>query len=210
MQKLCSCLLAGLLGISPEILAQNPPQAAAPQKYKLSIIEDASTVKRVKGGRVSSQVVVQVTDENNRPMPAIAVIFTIPQGSGGATFTTGGLTASATTTTNGMATGSFTATNSSTFSMSVTASTPSGSVTVSVPVNIPSALAAAGAAAGAGAGASHTGLIIGVLAGVGAAGAVAAKVLTGGKNNNNTQTPTQPSTISGQIGTAGGGIFGPH
>jgi hypothetical protein len=204
MRKIGSCLLAYLMGISPGLFAQEQ------QKYKLSILDDASTVKRVKGGRVSSQVVVKVTDENDRPMPAIAIIFTIPQGSGGATFaSTGGLTASVTTNSAGLATsGSFTASASSTFSMSVTASTPAGPLTVSVPVNMPTALASVGSTAAGGGGASHTGLIIGVLAGVGAAGAVAAKVLSGGKNNN--PQPTPPSTISGQIGSATGGTFGPH
>ncbi len=209
MRRIGSAFLACFLGISPGLFAQNPP------KYKLSILEDASTVKRVKGGRVSSQVVVKVTDENDRPMPAIAIIFTIPQGSGGATFAgSGGLTASVTTNSVGVASsGSFTASASSTFSMSVTASTPAGPLTVSVPVNMPAALASSGsstaAASSGGGGASHTGLIVGVLAGVGAAGAVAAKVLAGGKNNNN-QTPQQPSTITGQIGAASGGTFGPH
>jgi hypothetical protein len=202
MRKIGSCLLAILIGISPGLFAQEQ------QKYKLSILEDASTVKRVKGGRVSSQVVVKVTDENDRPMPAIAILFTIPQGSGGTFVTTGGLTAPATTNAAGIATGPFTANTSSTFSMSVTASTPGGPVTVSVPVNVPSALASLGSSAAAGGGGSHTGLIIGVLAGVGAAGAIAAKVLSGGKNN--TPPTPQPSTISGQIGSATGGVFGPH
>ncbi len=206
MKKIASAFLAGLLGISPGIFAQNP------QKYKLSILEDASTVKRVKGGRVSSQVVVKVTDENDRPMPAIAVIFTIPQGGGGASFASGGLTASVTTNSIGVASsGSFTATTTSTFSMSVTASTPAGPLTVSVPVNMSAAAASSSAssAAGGSGGSSHTGLIVGVLAGVGAVGAIAAKVLANGKNNNPTPTP-QPSTVTGQIGAAGGGTFNPH
>jgi len=213
MKTICSCLLVYLVGISPEMLAQNPtPGAPPPQKYKLSILEDASTVKRVKGGRVSSQVVVKVTDENDRPMPAIAVIFTIPQmNGGGAAFANGSLMSSVVTDSTGAASsGSFTAGPTSAFNMSVTASTPSGPVTATVPVNIQAALAASGAAAagaGAGAAASHTGLIIGIVAGVAAAGAVAAKVATGGKNNN---PAPAPASVSGTIGGSSTPVFGPH
>src|SRR5215813_1682548 len=102
MRKIGSCLLAFLIGISPGLFAQ------AQQKYKLSILEDASTVKRVKGGRVSSQVVVKLTYDNDPPMPLIAVIFTIPQGSGGTVAISGGLTALMTTNSACIATGSFT------------------------------------------------------------------------------------------------------
>ncbi len=208
MKTICSCLLVYLIGFSPELPAQNPTPTAP--KYKLSILEDASTVKRVKGGRVSSQVVVKVTDENDRPMPAVAVIFTIPQmNGGGAAFANSSLMSSVVTDSTGVASsGSFTAGPTSAFNMSLTASTPGGPVTATVPVNIQAALAAGSVAGatGAGAAASHTGLIIGIVAGVAAVGAIAAKAATGGKNN---PAPT-PSSVSGSIGGSSTPIFNPH
>ena len=91
--------------------------ATAPQKYKLTVLENASTSKRVKKGRVSSQAVVKVTDENDVPVPGIAVTFMLPQlSSGGATFAAGGLTSMATTNAAGVASsGAFSAATGSSF-----------------------------------------------------------------------------------------------
>src|ERR1035437_463981 len=80
-------LCCGLL--NPALIAEQqapaPAQAAAtPQKYKLTVLEGASSSKRVKKGRVSSQAVVKITDENDVPVAGIAVAFTLPQLSGGA------------------------------------------------------------------------------------------------------------------------------
>src|SRR5690348_4269610 len=77
---------------------QAVPGQAAPQRYKLTVVQNASGAKRVKKNRVSAEAVVEVTDQNNVPVPGIAVSFTIPQlVGGGASFTTGGLTSVATT-----------------------------------------------------------------------------------------------------------------
>ena len=61
----CLCLI-----IHGPVLAQETPSAA---KYKLTIVENASTSKRAKKGRVSSQAVVKLTDENDLPVPGAAI-----------------------------------------------------------------------------------------------------------------------------------------
>src|SRR5713101_2026174 len=77
---------------------------ATNQRYKLTIVEGASTSKRVKKGRVSSQAVVKLTDENDIPVSGIAVAFTIPQlTGGGAAFASGGFTSIVTTNAAGIA-----------------------------------------------------------------------------------------------------------
>jgi hypothetical protein len=163
--------------------------AGSVPKYKLTIVEGASTSKRAKKGRVSSEAVVKITDENDVPVPGIAVSFAIPQ-LGGATFADGTLTSVVTTNAAGVASsGSFSATTGSSFSMSVTASTPGGALTSAVPVTT--------AAAAAGAGIS-TGALVGILAGVGAAAAVGIAVAMKGKGTN-----PPPPVPQGTIGLPG-------
>jgi hypothetical protein len=207
--SIISVLLCGsLLNPGPMAGQQAVPGAApanAAQKYKLTVLEGTSTSKRVKKGRVSSQAVVKVTDENNVPVPGIAVVFTLPQLSGGgAAFATGGLTSLATTNAAGVASsGALSAAAGSSFSISVTASVPGGILTGTVPVSagvVAGAAGAAGAAAGgaaAGAGIS-TGVIVGIAAAV-AAGAIGAAVgLKGGSSSTTTSTtPAATATVGG-------------
>jgi hypothetical protein len=172
-------------------LAQQPAGApAGAPKYKLTVVPDASTSKRVKKGRVSSQVVVRVTDENDVPIPAIAITFTIPQVAGGAAFANGGITAIVTTNAAGIASsGTFSAAAGSSFSVGAAAAVPGGTVTLAVPVTT---AAVAATAAGI-----STGVIVGIVAGVGAAAAaVGIAVAKGG------------GKATGTIGSAGTPTFG--
>jgi hypothetical protein len=201
LRTLCSLGLTSVI-VTPGF---SQPQAnstpAAPPRYQLTVVQNASGAKRVKKNRVSAEAVVEVTDQNNVPVAGIAVSFTIPQlVGGGASFATGGLTSVATTNAMGLASsGSFVAGGNSSFSMSAVASVPGGTVTVSIPVNATALLgagAAGGAAAGGAAGGTaagiSTGLLVGIVAGVGAVAAVVAKVATGGKGT--PATPPAPGT----------------
>src|SRR5258708_2721077 len=128
------CLALGLPGLSPAQEAANVGDNAA--KYKLTILEGASTSKRVKKGRVSSQSVVKITDQNNVPVPGIAVSFILPQlTSGGPAFANGALTSVVTTNAAGVASsGSFAAAAGRTLSVTVTASVAGGVIlTAAVP-----------------------------------------------------------------------------
>lgn len=208
---LCCALANPMLMPGQQATPGAPLANAAPQKYKLTILEGASSSKRVKKGRVSSEAVVKITDENDVPVAGIAVAFTLPQlSAGGAAFATGGLTSVATTTATGIASsGAFSAAAGSTFGVSVAASVPggvvlTGTVSVSTAAAAAAGAAGAGAAGGAGVGAGvSTGLIVGIVAGVGAVAAVAAKVLT-----KSSATPTIPPAVPG-VGTASSITFGP-
>lgn len=182
---------------------QAGPTPAVPQKYQLTVVQNASGAKRVKKNRVSAEAVVQVTDQNNVPVAGIAVSFTIPQlVGGGASFANGGLMSVAYTNAAGQASsGTFVAGTSGSFNMSAVASVPGGTVTVSIPVNAAALLgtaAAAGGAAGGVAGGISTGLLVGIVAGAGAVIAVVAKVATGGNNN----PPAGPASTT-SIGLGG-------
>lgn len=197
-----SIVLTVLL-VSPGLsLSQEVTTPGAPQRYKLTVIQNASSAKRVKKNRVSAEAVVEVTDQNNVPVPGIAVSFTIPQLVGGASFTSGGLSSVATTNAAGVASsGSFVAGSNSSFSISAVASVPGGTVTATIPVNAAALFgaAAAGGAGGAAAGGISTGLLVGIIAGAGVAAGVIAKVATGGKGS------TTPSTTT-SIGLGGASV----
>ena len=214
-------LLVGIALAFPSLTAQEVANAGAnAPKYKLTILEGASTSKRVKKGRVSSQAVVKITDQNNVPVSGIAVSFALPQLiSAGPAFAHGVLTAIVTTNAAGIASsGSIAAAAGSTFSVTVSASVAGGSVlTAAVPVTTATvaavgaagaAGAAAGAAGAAGAGAAagiFTGVIVGVAAAVGAAAVAGVAVSMKGGGGS---TPTTPT---GTIGGPGTPTFGaPH
>ncbi len=217
--SIISVLLCGSL-LNPGLMAgqQTTPETAqanaTPQKYKLTVLEGASSSKRVKKGRVSSQAVVKVTDQNDVPVAGIAVFFTLPQLSGGgAAFAGGGLTSLATTNAVGVASsGAFSAAAGSSFSISVAASVPGGVVlTGAVPVSTAAAAAGAGAAGAAGgaagaAGASagvSTAVIVGIAAAAVAGGIGAAVALTrGGSGSTTPAAPTVGSAVSITFGAS--------
>ena len=190
--ELCGVLIGP--GTAP---AQQTPQTAAqaPQRYKLTILQGASTSKRVKKGTASSQAVVLLTDSNNIPVPGVTVTFLLPEGGGGgASFATGGLTSVVTTNSAGIATsGSISSTAGSTLSVGVSAAAPGGAVTATATI----ATAAAATAA------VSTGLIVAIAAVAVGGAVVAAKVASGGGNK-----PTLPPTPTGTIGTPGTITFG--
>ena len=202
----CSLLNPGLMAgqqATPGAAQTN----AAPQKYKLTVLESSSTSKRVKKGRVSSQAVVKVTDENDVPVPGIAVTFMLPQlSSGGAAFASGGLTSLVTTNAAGVASsGAFSAATGSSFSISVAASVPGGVLTGAVPISTAAAAAGAAGAAGAAAGAAgaagiSTAVIVGIAVAVVAGGIGAAVALKGGSSSTPTSTTTPgPTTTVGSV-----------
>lgn len=166
------------------------------QKYRIEVIEGAAKFRRGKRGKVNSQAVIKVTDENNVPVAGIVVAFTIPMLSGGgASFADGASTTTATTNASGVASASFSvAPDASEFSISATASTPGSAVTASVPVSM-SAAAAAGTAAGV-----STALIATVVA-VGAAAAVGVGVAV--TRGNSASPQTAGGTVPVRIGVGG-------
>jgi hypothetical protein len=212
----CSVLNPGLMA-GQQAIPGGEQANAAPQKYKLTVLEGASTSKRVKKGRVSSQAVVKITDENDVPVPGIAITFTLPQlSSGGAAFASGGLTSMATTNAAGVASsGALSAATGSSFSISVAASVPGGVLTGAVPVSagaVAGAVGAAGAGAAAAGGAAagagiSTGLIVGIAAAV-VAGAVGAAVALKGGSSSSATTPSTPTTPTATVSAASSITFG--
>lgn len=193
LRTISSIVLTALLaspGFSQNPDAQTP---AVPQKYHLTVVQNASSAKRVKKNRVSAEVVVEVTDQNNVPVSGIAVSFTIPQlVGGGASFSNGGLMSVSTTNASGHASsGSYQTGGNSSFDMSVVASAPGAAITLSVPISGAAALAAAGGAAAGGVLGLSTGALVGIIGGLAVVGIVVAKVALSGKSSSSSaSTPT--------------------
>lgn len=197
LSLILSVLLTGVLSPAqvPQAPAATTPPTAGP-RYKLTIVADAATSKRVKKGRVSSQAVVKVTDENDRPMPAIAVLFTIPQiTGGGASFDATGATSMATTDANGVATSGTYTSSAARFDITATASTPSGPVSVAIPVAITAAAAGAGISAG---------VLVLILAAVGGAAAAGIVLGTKGGGSSSSSSGGGVTAATGPTGSISG------
>jgi hypothetical protein len=153
--------------------------AAVPLKLNIIIVEGDGAVNNARQ-RVSREPIVQVTDENNRPVAGAAVIFFLPGSGPGATFPGGANSFTAITGADGRAAANGMQSNSlkGQYQVRVTASYKGVTATTSFQM-----ANAAGAAIGA---TTLWTLII-----LGAAGA-AAGIALGVTSNNGNPTPTKP------------------
>jgi hypothetical protein len=185
--------------------AQSPPP-----KLSLVIVHGADAINNIKL-RTSRETIVQVEDENHRPVAGAAVVFLLPGSGPGGTFPNGAASATVTTNASGQAQMPRMTPNQAAgqFQIHVTATYQGATTTIEIAQS--NVLGAAGAGAGAAAG---SGKLIAILAGVGAAAAAGAVVaMKGGKNSTSTSTSTVPSGPGGPSGTisagSGGAGFGP-
>lgn len=128
--------------------------------------------------RATRQIQVQVTDENDRPVPDVPVIFALGPGDGGTLGSGQSSGASVTVTTNplGVASSSFTAgTTAGTSSVTATVAGTSISTTIGVTTTVATGII--------------TGTTIGIIAGAAAAGTVATVVVVNAQNDENVREP---------------------
>ena len=141
-------------------------------KLKISILDGQGAVNNIKQ-RLAREPVVQVTDENDRPVGGALVTFALPQNGPGTVFSNGARTLTVTADSNGMATASGMSVNAEKgeFLINVSASHEGETATATIEQsNI-----------GGGLSATTIGIIVGAIA----AGAVIAVVATTGGNDNN-------------------------
>jgi hypothetical protein len=84
---LLSLSLASLLAV-PDAAVSSPAQAAGVSKLNLIIVEGEGAINNVRQ-RTAREPIVQVEDENHKPISGAAVIFTLPQNGPGGTFANG-------------------------------------------------------------------------------------------------------------------------
>ena len=184
--------------------ATSTAQEGNQQKLKIVIVEGDGAINNVRQ-RVAREVIVQVNDENDRPIAGVAVSFLLPSSGPGGVFANGTNVLNVATNAAGRAVAGFTPNPvSGAFQVNATASFQGQIATTAISQT--NALAAAGAVAGG----ATTGSVVGATSGgisaatvavVAAAvvGAVAVGVVVAKKEENN--PPTQPPTI--RIGASG-------
>ncbi len=188
------------------LLALSSLPVHAQMPLNIIVVEGDGAINNIRQ-RTARETIVQVEDENHRPVAGAVVTFTLPtQGAGGA-FANGAQTLTVMTNAEGRAAATGLRVNkiAGNWSIRVNASFGDRTGVVSISqTNAAAAAAGAGAAAGA---AISTKLIIIVAAVAGAAAAGGAIAATrGGGSGNNNNSSSAPTTI-----TLGGSTVGsPH
>jgi hypothetical protein len=193
-------LLSGLLALplAPGAMGQDTGG-----KLNLVIVEGEGALNNIRQ-RTAREPIVQVEDENHRPVAGAAVIFALPSRGAGGTFADGSHTLTVTTDAQCRAVAHGLRPNSmqGQYQIQVTASHNGLTATASI---TQSNVVAAGAAGGAAAGAISGKLIaVIVIAAAAAAGGAIYATHSGGSNNSATIPPaTALVTISPGTGTVG-------
>jgi hypothetical protein len=179
----------------PSIAPLRAAQAPETSKLKILILEGQGAINNIRQ-RTARDPIVEVQDENNRPVAGAVVTFLLPDRGPTGTFANGARSLSVTTDAQGRAVATGLQPNSveGEFQIRVSAShqgqVASATITQS---NAVSAAAAAGAGAGAGAGVG-AGKLIAILAIVG--GAVAGGVAYAAQSGNESNGGPPPSRIA--------------
>ena len=202
---LCT-LLAGLVSLQTMSAAsgaaghvQNDPQATPPaDTLKVEILDGEGALNNIKL-RTAREPIVQVTDENHKPVAGAAVLFALPNDGPGGTFLDGSRTITVTTDENGRAVARGLRPNSHTgqFEIRVTANFQ-GQIGHAL-VHQTNALAVGSAVGTTAAGLSIKWLIIGLVAAGATAGGVYAATTAGGGH---TTPPAAATSVGISAGTS--------
>jgi hypothetical protein len=172
----------------------------APTKLHVAVVEGAGAVNNIKK-RTTRETIVQVQDENHKPVAGAAVAFLLPADGPGGTFTGGAKSMSIVTDSAGRAVMPHLQVNSNPGSYSIGVYASHRGAAASATISQSSIV-------GAGAAVSTAG-IIGIVAGVAAAGGVALAVVSKGKSSSaNSSQPGSP-TATGSVSAGSGTVFGP-
>ena len=172
---------------------------AAPSELNIVIVEGEGVTNNIRQ-RVAREPIIQVEDENHKPVAGAVVVFTLPSRGAGGAFADGAHTLTTATNEQGQAVARGFTANNAKGPYQIHVSVSKNGQTANATINM--ANIAAGAAAGAGTATGISGKLIAVIAVVGAAaagGAIAAVKAGGGNNGNGggaTATTITPGTGS--------------
>jgi hypothetical protein len=193
-------LLANLFEIN---FVQTAAYAQAPPMLNILIVEGEGAINNVKQ-RVNRDPIVQVEDENHRPIAGAAVVFFLPDQGASGTFVNGARTLTVTTNAQGRAVATGIRPNNVNGPMQIRVTASFQGVTASAVINQTNAGgggAASSAASGGGLSAgAKVAIILLIVGGAAAGGAVAAT--RGGGGGGSASTPP-PITISAGTPTVG-------
>ncbi len=179
---------------------------SAQQHLNLVVVEGEGAINNIKQ-RTSRATIVQVEDENHRPVAGAAVIFMLPNDGPGGAFLGGAKTAALVTDSNGQAVMPRMQPNQATGPFQIRVNASYQGMQASLAIAQSNAAGAGGAAAPP---AAHTGIsgkTIGIIAAVAAAGAVG--VALGLRGGGNQQPGTPPSAPTGSVTGPTGSSLGP-
>ncbi|MEW5979672.1 MAG: hypothetical protein AB1898_28065 [Acidobacteriota bacterium] len=192
-------LLALQIGLSP-LWAQVTETSAQPgPKLKIVILEGEGAINNIRQ-RTAREPIVQVEDENNRPVAGAMVLFTLPDRGPSATFPDGSKTLITYTDEKGQAKAQGLKPNAVAGNYQILVSATAHGVKASAVINQTNMLVAAATAGGISA---KLITILAIAGGAAAAGVVAA-TSGGGNNTPAPPAPTPTATISVGTPTVGG------
>ena len=184
-QLVTGILLPALLIHSSPLSAQDA-QSPAAGKLNIVIVEGEGAINNVRQ-RVAREPIVQVEDENRRPVAGAAVTFLLPNQGAGASFANGGQSLTITTDAQGRAVARGLRPNNVNGRYEIRVNASHQGRTASATISQTNAVAAATAAAG---GISAKLIAILVVAGAAAAGATVAATRGGNDSGSGGPTPT--------------------
>ena len=192
---LVSLSLSFLLAV-PDV-ARAAPQASAPAKLNIVIVEGEGAINNIRQ-RTAREPIVQVEDENHRPVAGAAVLFLLPENGPGGTFANGSRSLSVTTDSQGRAVAKGLRVNDAKGKYQIQVEASYLGLSAAATITQTNAVITAAAAGGV------SGKLIGILAAVGGAAAVGVVAATRGGGGGGTSTPTPtPTTISAGTPTVG-------
>jgi hypothetical protein len=191
-----SYLLAGCLAL-PVLFAQQPAHT-----LNLVIVEGDGAINNIRQ-RTAREPIVQVEDENHKPVAGALVLFALPDHGSGGTFADGSHSLSVTTNAQGRASAHGMHLNNvqGQFSIQVTASFNGLTATAAINQSIVGAAGAGAGGSAAAAGISAKVIVLIIVAAAAAAGGAYYATHSGGGGNNS--AATTGTTITPGTGTVG-------
>jgi len=169
-------------------------QDAAPAKLNITIVEGDGAINNVKQ-RVNREPIVQVEDENHKPIAGAVVLFFLPDSGPGGTFANGSRSLMVTTNAQGRETMTGFHPNSATGQMQVRVTASFGGQTAAAVITQTNVAGGGGGGGGMSA-AAKAWIVIGIAAGAGAGAFVA--LHGSGSSGGGTGGPTPISITAGQ------------
>jgi len=178
---------------SPQLWAR-AQQQPAPKKLKIVILEGEGAINNVRQ-RTAREPIVQVVDENNRPVAGATVMFLLPESGPGGTFPNGARSLIVTTDSQGKAVAKGFRANAETGKFQIQVEATYRDLMAQTTINQANAVLTAAAAAGAG-GVSGKVIAILAIAGAAVAGGVIAATSGGGNGGGGAPPPVQRTIIT--------------
>jgi hypothetical protein len=192
-----SLFLCILLGLAQTGIVGAAQPAPAPAKLNIVIVEGEGAINNVRQ-RTAREMIVQVEDENHRPIAGAAVLFMLPDSGPSGVFANGGRTLQVTTGSDGRAAAKGLRVNNVHGKFQVQVQATFEGVTATATITQVNAVITAAAAGGV------SGKLIAILAIAGGAAAVGVVAATRSGGGTPSTPPASPTTITPGTPSVGG------